>query len=188
MENPFRNEVTVIMVVRNGEKYLREAIDSVLQSADFIREVLVIDGNSSDGTREIAASFPGVKVFPQQGSGIAAAYNTGIGLVTSELVAFNSHDDIWDARKLELQTAMLSRQPELQIVAGLASNFLADDCAEVPNGFRAELLQPHVAFNMEMLLARRQVFDQVGLFDERLATAEDVDWFSRARDLGAPSG
>lgn len=188
MNNLFQNDVTVIMAVRNGEKYLQEAISSVLESKAFVHEILVIDGQSTDGTREIAASFPEVKVVPQQGKGIARAYNQGIALVSTELVAFNSHDDIWDKRKLELQLTLLSEKPELQIVAGLARHFLDNECNSIPNGFRKELLEPHVAFNMEMLLARREVFSAVGSFDEQLETAEDVDWFCRARDMEIPSG
>lgn len=188
MDNQFHNAVTVIMVVRNGEKYLSEAIESVLESDAFIHEILVIDGQSTDNTREIAASFPKVKVVAQDGKGIARAYNQGIALVSSDFVAFNSHDDIWDNRKLELQLALVSKKPELQIVAGLARHFLDGECNEVPNGFRKELLEPHVAFNMEILLARRDVFATVGAFDEQLETAEDVDWFCRARDMGIPSG
>lgn len=187
MNNQFQNAVTVIMVVRNGEKYLREAIKSVLESDGFVHEILVIDGQSSDGTRKIAESFPKVKVVSQQGKGIAGAYNQGIELVSTEFVAFNSHDDIWNERKLELQLALVAEKPELQIVAGMAQHFLDSECKSVPNGFRKELLEPHVAFNMEMLLARREVFDAVGEFDEQLETAEDVDWFCRARDMGTPS-
>jgi Predicted glycosyltransferases len=188
MDNQFHNAVTVIMVVRNGEKYLREAIDSVLESDAFIHEILVIDGESSDGTRQIAESFPKVRVVPQQGKGIARAYNQGIAMASTEFVAFNSHDDIWNKRKLELQLALVAEKPELQIVAGMAQHFLDGECKSVPNGFRKELLDPHVAFNMEMLLARRDVFAVVGSFDEQLNTAEDVDWFCRARDMQIPSG
>lgn len=176
------------MVVRNGEKYLSEAIRSVLKSQAFVHEILLLDGRSTDKTREIGASFPKVKVISQQKDGIAAAYNQGVALVSTQLVAFNSHDDIWEERRLELQLALLAEKPQLQMVAGLARHFLNDECKDVPNGFRKELLQPHVAFVPETLLARRTVFDTVGPFDERLKTAEDVDWFCRARDMGIPSG
>jgi len=143
--------------------------------------------HSTDSTREIAESFPKVKVISQQGKGIPGAYNQGIALVSTEFVAFNSHDDIWNERKLELQLALVAEKPALQIVAGMAQHFLDSECESVPNGFRKELLTPHVAFNMEMLLARREVFDTVGEFDEQLETAEDVDWFCRARDMGIHS-
>jgi Predicted glycosyltransferases len=188
MDNRFQNAVTVIMVVRNGEKYLSEAIGSVLESEAFIHEILVLDGQSADRTVEIAASFPKVKVVPQQGNSIARAYNQGIALVSTDLVAFNSHDDIWEKRKLELQLQLLADKPELQMVAGLARHFLDAECKNVPSGFRKELLEPHVAFVPESLLARKTVFDVVGPFDDQLETAEDVDWFCRARDLKIPSG
>ena len=58
VDNPFHKQITVIIIVRNGEKYLRQAIDSVLQSEAFIDEILIVDGQSTDGTREkIAVSF-----------------------------------------------------------------------------------------------------------------------------------
>ena len=78
---------------------------------------------------------------------------------------------------------MLIDNPALQIVAGLARNFLSDDLSNTPNGFRPELLEPHVAFNMETLLARRTVFDLVAYLtinwrQLRMSTgfAERVTW------------
>src|SRR3989442_305927 len=130
----FYHSVTVIMAVRNGEQYLAQSIESVRANAYFIQEVILIDGNSTDRTREIANSFSGVRIVPQEGKGIAGAYNTGLKLVSSDLVAFNSHDDLWDRRKLELQTNLLIDQPQLQIVAGYAQRFL-DNPLEIPAGF-----------------------------------------------------
>lgn len=188
MNSKYHDAVTVIMVVRNGEKYISEAISSVLDSEPFIHEILVLDGQSTDRTVEIAASFAKVRLIAQQGNGIARAYNQGIALVSTDLVAFNAHDDIWEKRKLELQLQLLDDKPALQIITGMARHFLDEECKTVPSGFRKELLDPHVAFIPETLLARREVFDKVGPFDEELETAEDVDWFCRARDLEIPTG
>ena len=101
-----------------------------------------------------------------------------------EFVAFISHDDVWSAGKLEQQVQFLRENPRVQYVTGRVKFFVEPGCP-LPDGFRKELLDgDHVGHIMETLVARRTAFDRVGLFDCALTTAEDVDWFSRARQMG----
>ncbi len=180
--------VSVIVAVRNGERFLAEAIDSILAQTLAPLEIVVIDGASTDRTEEIATSYPQVRHHRQTGLGIPGAYNQGLELVQGDLVAWLSHDDTWEPRKLELQVEALLDNPDWQYVVCRRRYFLEDGC-EIPSGFRRELLdEPPVAFCMETLLARVGVFDQVGVFDTAYGVAEDVDWFSRARDLSVPCG
>ena len=175
------------MAVRDGERFLEQAIRSVLDQDYTHYEILVVDGNSQDGTREIARSFPCVRIVTQRGPGIASAYNTGVEEAKGEILAFLSHDDLWTPGKLTMQVGHLLAHPEIDYATGRAEFFLEPGCA-IPPGFRPELLSgSHVAHIMETLVARRSVFEKVGPFDPDLSTAEDVDWFSRAGDLGIPT-
>lgn len=188
----FLGSVAVIMAVRNGAEFLKSSIESVLQSKKYIKEIIIVDGASTDNTIQIAQQFAEVTIRPQLDQGIAAAYNQGIAEATADLIAFNSYDDLWSDNKLEIQLRLLQEQPEVQFVVGRAEQFLDANTSHAANaaalpGFRTELMRPHVAFIMETLLARKTAFDIVGRFDTNLKTAEDVDWFARARDLNVPS-
>jgi glycosyltransferase involved in cell wall biosynthesis len=175
---------SVILVVRNGERFVASALQSVVDQNYTPKEILVIDGQSKDRTADIARTFPDVRVIPQIGRGIADAYNLGIAYARGEFVSFISHDDIWTAGKLAQQIQFLMDNQLVQYVTGRVKFFVEPGCS-LPYGFRKELLDgDHVGHIMETLVARKTLFDRVGLFDCSLTTAEDVDWFNRARQIG----
>jgi len=177
--------LSVILIVRNGERFIAEALASVFLSQLQPAEVIVVDGHSSDRTVAIAESFPGVRVWRQTTRGIANAYNEGIAQASGDYLAFISHDDCWLPGKLDRQIAFLESHPETDAVLCQVEHFLEGglDC---PPGFRPELLGvARPGWIMEALLARRQVFVRVGGFDPAFAVSEDSDWFARAIDGGA---
>lgn len=175
--------VTVITVVRNGERYLAEALASITQSRLQPLEILVVDGGSTDRSVEIASRVPGVRVIPQSSSGIANAYNEGIAAARGELVAFLSHDDRWLPGKLDRQVAHMAARPDLLMTFTHVLHVLDGETA--PAGFRRELLDgPVPGLIMETFMARPAVFDVVGRFDPAFSVSEDTDWFARARDAG----
>jgi glycosyltransferase involved in cell wall biosynthesis len=183
MDNPM---VSVIIAVRNGERFLRSAIESVLAQTYRPFEIAVIDGHSDDQTAAIAGSFPEARVVPQAGRGVADAYNLGIESAKTDFIAFLSYDDLWTPDKLSVQMSYLIAHPEIAYTIARIKFFLEDE-KSIPAGFRPELLEgDHIGRIMETLVARKQVFDLVGKFDTSLSTAEDVDWYSRAADKGVP--
>lgn len=71
--------VSVIVIVRNGERFLAAALESIVAQSYRPLEILVVDGDSTDRTVEIAVpSFASVRYLPQPDSGISNAYNFGI--------------------------------------------------------------------------------------------------------------
>ena len=90
MEHPL---VTVVLAVRNGERYLASAIQSVLAQDYRPIELVVVDGQSSDATAAIAQSFVQVHYVRQMTQGISNAYNLGIEVASGDLIAFISHDE-----------------------------------------------------------------------------------------------
>jgi glycosyltransferase involved in cell wall biosynthesis len=184
---PGSEGVSVILIVRNGERFIREAMDSVQAQTLRPAEILVIDGDSDDGTVGIARGYPGVTVISQAGTGIASAYNQGISQSRCDLLAFISHDDRWMPNKLELQVAALAGQPDALLSLTHVQHVLAEG-ATPPPGFRTTLLDgPVPGFIMETLVARRAAFDRIGLFDPSFSVGEDTDWFARARDAHLPT-
>jgi len=176
--------VSVVVAVRNGERYLAEALESILAGELLPSEILVVDGGSTDRSVRIAEAFPSVRVVAQKGSGIANAYNQGIQEARGDLLAFLSYDDRWDSRKLALQIRHMEAHGECDCVVSRVRHFL-EPGETPPEGFRRNLLdEDRPAFIMETLLARRRVFERVGGFDPSFTVAEDVDWFARAKDAG----
>ncbi len=88
--------VSVIVPVKNGAQKIAGLLDSLMQ-VDYDREMLeivVVDGNSSDNTREIVLRYPTVKLLTEERPGLNAARNTGIKNSTGEVIAFTDSDCI----------------------------------------------------------------------------------------------
>jgi glycosyltransferase involved in cell wall biosynthesis len=176
--------VSVIVPVRNGARFLREALDSAVLNGYAPIDVVVLDGRSTDGSAEIARSYPGVRVIVQAGHGLSDAWNTGLDAARGELIAFLDSDDVWFPGKLADQVAYLRDHPEALGVLGHAV-FFAEPGVTVRGRFgRSDLEQPRLAYLPSALLARRGLFDLVGGFDTRLVAGGDVDWFARVKDAG----
>lgn len=180
MEN---GRVSVIIVVKNGEKYLEQAIQSVVNQTVKPFEILLVDGGSADRTLEIAGSYPEIKILIQKEKGLANARNLAIYSANCDLITFLDHDDYWPVNKLELQLEKFQKSPELQYCYGQVQLFL-EKGTELRNGFEAH------HFNEELvgrtpgtLMARKSLFEEIGNFDPAYSIACDVDWFTRAADF-----
>jgi glycosyltransferase involved in cell wall biosynthesis len=179
--------VSVILAVRNGEQYVAEAIDSVLASDYRPLEIVVVDGQSSDRTAEIVQAYSEVNYVLQRDRGLTEAYNLGLTSSRGDFVAFISHDDRWTPHKLSRQMTYLISHPEVQYTVTQFRYFLEHGCS-IPKGLNPELLDRDlVGHIMETLVARKTVFEAVGLLNTQYEIAADVDWYARAKDLNIPS-
>jgi glycosyltransferase involved in cell wall biosynthesis len=177
--------ISVIVPAFNAEATLGDALASVLRQTLAAKEIVVVDDGSIDGTAAIAASFPQVEVVRQQNRGAAAALNAGIAASTADLLAFLDADDLWEADKLEKQSALLRARPDLDAVGGYIRTFL---CASVPpdQAQRYRLPPaPEPCWLTGALMVRRTCLERCGDFAEDLAVAYNIDWFDRLRRSGA---
>ena len=176
--------VSVVIPVFNGERFLREAVQSVLHQEYSPVEIIVVDDGSTDGTANVARSLgETVRYLHQANQGPAAARNRGIEHAQGSLIAFADADDLWPPAKLELQLPYLIRDPRIDIVLGRIQQVLLSETVNGPT--RAEEFgEPGFSVNLGSAVIRKSVFERVGLFDETMRYSEDVDWFMRAREKG----
>jgi len=176
----------VIIAVKNGARFLSEAIDSVFAQGYAPLELIIVDGHSVDATAQIAQSYPAACYLLQRTTGIANAYNEGIAIARGAYIAFLSHDDQWAAHKLHRQIDFMEAHQQVQYTVTRGRFFLEPGCT-YPDELPYKRVQGEpIFYTMEALVARRLLFQTIGRFDPQLSTAEDVDWFARANDLGIP--
>ena len=176
--------VSVIVNVYDCERYVGEAVESVLAQTYRPFELIVVDDGSTDGSADRAAAYAGVQVLRRPHAGIGAARNAGVAAAAGEILAFLDADDRFTAPKLELQVAALERDPELDMVFGHVAEFVGDDLTPEQ---AARLREPVACapWRMPNLVAvRREAFARVGGFSEELQVGVGVDWYARARDAG----
>jgi glycosyltransferase involved in cell wall biosynthesis len=172
--------ISVIIPVWNGARYLGGAIASVLAQTLPCSEILVVDDASDDGSAEIAARFgASVRVISRAvRGGPAAVRNTGIRAAQGGVLAFLDADDLWLPDKLEWQAAALSAGAEYAV--GWMTTFADPDLADGAAFKSRSMLYP------TSIALTRGCLQKVGLLDESPAIVEWADWIDRARHLGVP--
>jgi glycosyltransferase involved in cell wall biosynthesis len=188
--------VSVIMPAYNVERYLNEAIDSVLAQTYTDFELVIVDDGSTDGSRAMAERYRArhpdrVVVVSQENRGLAGARNAALRVASGQVFALLDSDDGWAPTFLEAQMRLLDAHDEVAIVTGNAFNRGgAEDgrpARPVPDPRPAPdlvtILRDETAVFI-MSLFRREVVDRVGGFDEQFRTNEDYDFWIRAAFAG----
>ena len=175
--------VSIIIPVYNRERYLAEAIESVLAQTYPAIELIVVDDGSSDRSAEVAQRYlPFVKYCFQPNGGTAAARNTGIALAQGEFLAFLDSDDIWTEDKLSRQMAAFTADPDLDAAFGYVKQFYSP---ELDDDFRQRIRCPEDAiagYLSGTMLSKSTAFSRVGLFNTTLRIGVDIEWYSRIVD------
>jgi glycosyltransferase involved in cell wall biosynthesis len=175
--------ISVIVPVFNGERYLREALDSVFAQAYDPLEVIVVDDGSTDGVAAlVAAEYPGVRYQYQDHAGLPTARNAGLAMCHGAYIGFLDADDVWANRKLIMQAELLQTQPELEAVFGHIRQFYtpeAEEAVRQANRFTQEVLP---GLHADTILIRAESIRRVGLFNPKVEMGEFLDWFARAQE------
>lgn len=180
-----KDTVSVVIPCFNTERYVAEALKSVLAQIEAEDEIVVLDDGSTDGSDAAIAQFaPRVRYLRQDNQGISAARNAGVRAANRSLIAFLDADDLWTAGCLALRRRALAADPALDYVYGAVEPFISPDVDEATRHQIGPLpaVQPgRVAGTM---LIRRRVFDSVGLFDAKFKIGETMDWVARVDAAG----
>lgn len=177
--------VTAVIPVYNGERFLREAIDSVL-SQDYPKlELLVIDDGSTDGSADVIQSYGDrIRYQYQPNAGLSAAQNAGVAGASGAFIAYLDCDDLWVPGKISAQMNVFQEETATDMVFGHVEQFFSAEIAD-----SAEVDAPGVmaGYSTGTMLARSSVFQRVGLFSSEFRVGEFLDWYARAKDAGLKS-
>ena len=177
-----RQTVSVVIPVRDGSRYLGEAIESALEQDHRPLEVIVVDDGSTDRSAEIAAGYAGVRLIRTPNRGPSAARNTGLAAAGGDVAAYLDADDVLLPGSLARRLAILDEEPETGVVLGrmrLRREPGAPAIAAIPRRGK----EAFEGVGASAAIARREVAERVP-FDESLRLGEDLDWLFRVQDAG----
>ena len=180
--------ISVIIPTYNSDKYIGEAIHSVLRQTCTDYEIIVIDDGSTDNTRGIIEKyFPEVEYFYIPNQGVSIARNYGIRRARGEFIAFLDADDLWLPEKLAMQLKLFEADKELMMVFTETRVFDTNGIKKATFSKKEMLMKGDIVKNIFLyshvslptVMVRRQVFHEIGCFDENLKAAEDDNLWMR---------
>ena len=114
MENPL---VSVVIPVYNGQRFLRQAIDSVLAQTYKNLEAIVVNDGSTDRSAEVMRAYGGrIVAVHQYNMGVGGARNTGMKKARGQFIAFLDQDDWWRPEKVAKQVARFAADKNLCLI------------------------------------------------------------------------
>ena len=183
-------EVSAIIPTYNRRELVTRAIETVLAQTREVEEIIVIDDGSTDGTGEYLQARFGdrIRYVWQPNAGVSAARNHGMRIARGRYFALLDSDDEWLPDKTRQQMDWLLARPEFGMV--LCDVERVDrDGARIDIFHRRDVIREdgrvlhwvihNPALAPASAILRREVFEDVGGFDETLRTAEDIDFHLR---------
>ena len=173
--------ISVIIPVYNGEKYLEEAIESLLNQKYEPLEIIVIDDGSTDTTATIAKSYgTALRYFYQENAGPARALNFGISEANGVFLGFIDADDLWVKQKIKRLLTPMLENPKISAVVGELQRFWIDQHQT------RHFLEKERASSLLAGLFKRELFESVGKLNEQLYAHYDIDWYLRLNEKDYP--
>jgi len=182
--------VSVILPTYNRAHLLRRSIQSILDQTYQEFEIIVVDDCSSDSTEEVVKSFHDERIRyirNEKHMGAPFSRNVGIRVARGEYIAFQDSDDIWLPRKLAKQINAFKNGPkELGVVYTSFWRIEGNKgiCIPQPNFKRSEgdvheiLLETNF-IGTPTAIVKKECFEKVGMFDEKLLRLQDWDLWIR---------
>lgn len=180
--------LSVLMAVFNGERYLREAIDSILQQEFTEFEFIVVNDGSTDGTGAIVKSYPDQRIRyleNPRNTGLTNSLNQGLSNAHGFYVARMDADDISLPSRLKKQVAFLDEHPEIGVL-GCAARLIdeaGDPSLLVMFPKESGLLRWRLFFENPLIhpsvVVRVEPLRRIGGYDSNLRFSQDYDLWHR---------
>jgi glycosyltransferase involved in cell wall biosynthesis len=184
-------KVTVLMPIYNSERYVRYALESILDQRYIDFELLIIDDCSTDGSAEVLQSYDDSRIrimTNAQNIGLTRSLNKGLRYARGEYVARLDSDDIALPMRLQKQATYLDQHPEVGLVATGVE--LIDERgratgSHVPHLSSERIYHFLIFYNCifhSSVMFRLEVAKNLGGYDEAFELAEDADlWYRISR-------
>ncbi len=183
--------ISVLMPVYNGEKYLKEAIESILNQTYTDFEFLIINDGSTDKTEEIILSYADDRICyikNNQNLGIVKTLNKGINLATGEYIARMDADDISFPKRFEYQLAFMDKHLDVGVCGTwLKTIGMVEEVWKMPISHDAILVETlfHSSLMHPTVFIRKSVLDLLDrIYDEDFKWVEDYElWIRLAKKI-----
>ena len=184
-------QVTVLMAVYNGNRYLREAVDSMLGQTFTDFEFIIINDSSTDTSREILSTYSDSRirvVENEQNIGLTKSLNRGLSLARGEYVARMDADDRSHSERLQKQVAYLDAHPNVAVLGtqhntinakGILMPFWTIKRPVDPLAFRWCWIFDNPIAHSTAVFRRGIVWGVLGGYDENFRTSQDFELWSR---------
>lgn len=180
-------KVSVIMSVNNGDMYLRDAIDSILNQTFRDFEFVIINDGSTDRTEEILVGYEDsrMRIFHQGNNGLTKSLNKGIQLSQGEYIARMDADDVSLPERLEKQVKFFDNYPDVALVG--TSFYEIDSYGNIigrkifpttNHGIRKALIKYNPFFHSSVMI-RKDILIHIGQYCERLSSSQDYELWLR---------
>ena len=175
--------VSVIIPVYNCERYLKDAIVSVLNQTYRPLEVIVINDGSTDRSEAVANQFnSSIRYYSQQNKGLGATRNFGVEQAQGHFVAFLDADDLWFEHKIERQMRYFEEDPCLDMAFSWVLQFYTP---ELKTELRKKITYAQEIMNGYFAtthMIKRSSFFRVGEFNTDWVLGEFIDWYLKAKE------
>ena len=178
--------ISVVIPTYNRGWILKEAVDSVLAQKYPAYEVIVVDDGSTDDTAAILAGYGNhITILRQENRGVSAARNRGVRKAGGNLLAFLDSDDLWLPGKLEAQADFFHAHPEM-LICQTEETWVRNGRRVNPKNRHkkpsGDIFEPSLELCLvspSAVMLRRELFEEMNGFDERLPACEDYDLWLR---------
>ena len=189
-------QISVVMAVHNCERYLEEAVKSILNQTFKDFEFNIIDEGSTDGSRDtlrrLTVRDSRIVAIQQDNVGLTKSLNRGLALAKGEYIARMDADDIALPERLQKQLDAFNKDPEL-VLLGAGVELISEDGLAL--GLRSQpseeaeirrrlLIGDGGALTHPVVMFRRDTVNAIGGYDERFTTTQDLDLFIRLAEQG----
>ncbi|MBR6099566.1 glycosyltransferase family 2 protein [bacterium] len=170
--------ISVIIPVKNGSKYLSQALDGILQQNMDV-EIIVVDDCSDDDTVKIAEKY-GCKIIRHDTSkGPVIAKNNGLKIAAGKYILFHDHDDIMRDGVLQKLYEEITSENDIYAVEAKVQDFYSPELSEEEREKTPIKSEPYWGLFTGAILMRKDTFDKIGLFSETLRAGEIIEWQSK---------
>lgn len=182
---------SIITPTLNQSKYIRQMIESVLSQDYENKELIVIDGGSSDGTQNILSEYKEIIWISEPDTGAANALNKGFKIAGGDIIAWLNSDDYYDKNAIKTISKVFEIDENLDLVYGnltFVDEFGKKLLYEKTEEYKLETLVRKYAdiVRQPCTFFKRELLDKVGCLDESLKCVFDYDIFIRFLKIARP--